>query len=173
MIRFTLSCDQGHRFDSWFASSEAFDRLSTAGHVTCAVCGSTDVSKALMAPKVHTDDAPLSSPKTAAEQAVTELRKKVEREADYVGDQFATEARAIHDGTSPERAIWGQTTPTEAKKLVQDGVPVAPLPFAPKRKRTDADFDTGGNRGIGARSPRRQQRPGHTALPPRGTAAPG
>ena len=62
------------------------------------------------------------------------LRTAVENNSDYVGDKFATEARAIHDGDAPERSIYGEAKPEEAKQLIEDGVPVLPLPFMPKGK---------------------------------------
>ena len=68
------------------------------------------------------------------ETALAELRKQVEENSEYVGMNFAAEARAIHSGASPERSIYGEARPAEAKSLIEDGVPVAPLPFAPKRK---------------------------------------
>ena len=151
MIEFTLTCDKGHRFDSWFQSASAFDKLHGAGHVTCAVCGSSDVAKALMAPRVQASRAsaetpneatpdnppskgPLSAPTNDAAKAMAELRRKVEDNSDYVGLNFAREARDIHDGTAPERPIYGEAKPDEARKLIEDGIPVTPLPFIPGRK---------------------------------------
>ena len=141
MIQFTLKCSEDHRFDSWFQSSEAFDKLHAASMVSCAICGSTDVEKAMMAPRVSDSksrgEAPvpaLTNSTNPAEQALAELRKKVEENSEYVGLNFAREARDIHDGLSPDRAIYGEAKPEEAKKLIEDGVPVAPLPFTPSRK---------------------------------------
>lgn len=136
MIRYTLICDQDHRFESWFQSSEAFDALAGAGHLSCAVCGSATVSRALMAPSVSakSSKADLSTPMSDAETSLTKLRKDVEDNSDYVGNSFADEARKMHDGDAPERAIWGETKLDDAKKLIEDGVPVMPLPFVPKRK---------------------------------------
>lgn len=140
MIRFSLKCDRGHNFDSWFQSAKAFDRLSGKRMISCAVCGSQDVEKALMAPQVHgaqdaqRSKAPLSAPPTAAEQAVVELRRKIEAKADYVGPRFAQEARDMHDGASPERAIYGEARADEALRLIEDGIPILPLPFTSRRK---------------------------------------
>lgn len=141
MIQFTLKCANDHRFDSWFQSGAAFDKLLASGMVTCAVCGSSDVGKAMMAPRVSTAEAPkapekpkLSEPASPAEQALGELRKYVEKNSDYVGKNFVSEARAIHSGDAPARPIWGEARGDEARKLVEDGVPVAPLPFTPTRK---------------------------------------
>ena len=136
MIRYALKCADGHGFDSWFQSAGAYDSLSEKGMVSCAVCGSTDVSKAIMAPRVTVkeDAAPLSAPSTPAEQALRAMRAELEKNADYVGETFATEARAIHVGYAPERPIWGQANLKEAKALVEEGVPIAPIPFGPPRK---------------------------------------
>lgn len=145
MIRFALKCADGHAFDSWFQSGEAFDKLAAAGMVTCAVCGSGEVSKTMMAPRVRPSrkaaevpkvpaKADLRAPGSDLEKAMTALRRQVESQADYVGLEFATEARAIHNGESPERAIYGEARPDEARKLMEEGVPVAPLPFLPNRK---------------------------------------
>ena len=140
MIRFSLRCDQAHRFDSWFGSSADFDRLSGSGLISCAVCGSAAVEKDLMAPAVATasgaadDQAPdLSAPASPAEQALAELRRRVEAEAEDVGRRFATEARRIHEGTARERPIIGEARPSEARALLEDGIPVAPLPWSGRR----------------------------------------
>jgi len=140
MIRYSLKCAQAHEFDSWFQSAESYDKLRAAGHVTCAMCGSPNVEKLLMAPAVRPtksaakSPAPLSQSKTDMEKALAALRAQVEANSEYVGMNFAAEARKMHDGISPERAIYGEAKPEDAKKLIEDGVPVAPLPFLPKRK---------------------------------------
>lgn len=136
MIKFTLKCEQGHSFDSWFQSASAFDRLCETGMVACAVCGSAQVEKALMAPQVQgtREDRALSAASDSAAQAIAALRRKVEANADYVGPRFAQEARDMHDGVLPERAIYGEARPEEARSLIEDGIPVAPLPFSPRRK---------------------------------------
>ncbi|MDB6182375.1 DUF1178 family protein [Paracoccus fistulariae] len=138
MIRYSLRCDKGHDFDGWFRSSDAFEGLRKAGQVACAQCGSTEVQKSLMSPSVPAKsaakDAPLSQPQNPMEAALDKLRKHVEANSDYVGLKFADEARAMHEGRSPNRAIHGEARPEEARKLIEDGVPVAPLPFAPRQK---------------------------------------
>lgn len=143
MIRYTLTCDKGHSFESWFASSGAFDSLQKAGHVACAHCGSAKVERALMAPSLRTARAAaaepepakeLSQPKSDVERELAALRKQVEENSDYVGLSFAAEARKMHEGNAPARAIYGEANTDEARKLIEDGVPVAPLPFMPRRK---------------------------------------
>lgn len=143
MIQYTLKCDSGHHTESWFKSAAAYDALEAAGHLSCAVCGSVKISKALMAPRVvaKTEDtaAPqpmLSKPDADVERAIAELRDKVEATSDYVGESFATEARAMHLGDVPERSIYGEARLDQAKELIEDGVPLMPLPFRPKQKLT-------------------------------------
>lgn len=142
MIRYTIACDEGHSFESWFQSADAFDTLSARSLVSCALCGTTKVSKALMAPTVRTTapqgvpaptDGPNGLSQTDLAERLDEMRRHIEENADYVGLSFAAEARAMHDGDVPERAIYGEARLDEARKLIEDGIPVAPLPFLPKR----------------------------------------
>jgi hypothetical protein len=132
MIKFHLKCDQDHQFESWFQSGAAFEKLVAAGMISCTTCGSTDVTKMIMAPAVNTSNS-ITAPKQT-DAALAELKKKVEANSEYVGSDFATEAREIHDGTKPERPIYGEANLQEAKKLVDDGIPVMPLPFIPRKK---------------------------------------
>lgn len=132
MIRFNLKCEQNHQFESWFQSGEAFDKLSASGLVNCATCGSTDVSKSVMAPAVSTSSE-IVAPKPPNVD-LAKLRESVEAHSDYVGPRFAKEARDMHDGITPERPIYGEANLTEARKLVEDGIPVMPLPFIPRKK---------------------------------------
>ena len=137
MIQYTLKCARDHRFDSWFQSAGAFAKLHAAGMVACAVCGTAEVAKDLMAPRVNAGGerkTPLTAPASPAEQALRALRDEVEKKSDYVGRSFASEARAMHEGDAPRRAIWGEARGDEAIKLIRDGIPVAPLPFRPTRK---------------------------------------
>lgn len=138
MIRYALRCDRGHGFDGWFRSAAGFDSLLSAGQVECSVCGSTVVTKAPMAPAVPArEDAaarPPDAPGSHAERALAEFRRHVEANSDYVGGDFVTQARAMHDGDIPRRSIHGEARLDEAKKLLEDGVPVAPLPFRSRRK---------------------------------------
>ena len=148
MIRYTLKCDKEHSFDSWFASAAAYESLQARGLVSCTICGSTAVEKALMAPAVRPArkaaaapearagaEGPLGAPQTGIEEAFAAMRQAVEAHSDYVGVNFVAEARAMHEGAKPERAIHGEARLDEAKALLDDGIPVMPLPFLPKRSR--------------------------------------
>ena len=142
MIRYALTCANDHGFESWFQSAEAFDRLAASGHLACAVCGSTEVGKTLMAPAVRPargvdapeGERPLSVPQTPVEKAIAALRRQIEENSDYVGLNCAAEARAMHEGDIHERTIVGEARADDAKRLIEDGIPVAPLPFRPARK---------------------------------------
>jgi len=146
MIRYALKCDTDHAFESWFKSAEAFDGLRASGMVECPVCGSQRIEKAIMAPRVRparkaaakpspgAPDKPLQAPASETETALAEMRRQVEKNSDYVGLSFASEARKMHVGDIPHRSIYGEARSDEAKKLLEDGVPVAPLPFLPSRK---------------------------------------
>ncbi len=138
MIRYSLTCKSDHAFDSWFQSAKAFDGLLAAGHVTCPVCGDGGVGKSLMAPMVRpgrsTASPSLRDPGTEQETALAALRAEVEAKSHYVGVNFVAEARAMHEGHLPERSIYGEARPEEAIKLLEEGIPVAPLPFMPSRK---------------------------------------
>ena len=140
MIKYALRCAAGHDFESWFRDSAAFDALLTAGQVTCSVCGDARVEKTLMAPAVtgakkkdREAEAPLSTPATPAEAALRMLREHLKKNSDYVGKEFADEARRIHVGESEQRSIWGEATAEDAKALKDEGIPVAPIPFMPRR----------------------------------------
>lgn len=132
MIRFHLKCDQNHEFESWFQSGDAFDKLTASGLINCTSCGSTAVTKSIMAPAVSTSSE-IRAPKPT-DTAIAALRAKVEANSDYVGSSFVKEARAMHDGIKPERAIYGEAKWDEAKKLFDDGIHVVPLPFIPRKK---------------------------------------
>ena len=133
--------NEAHRFNSWFGSGADYDRLSGAGLVSCAVCGSTDGREGPDGPghrRRHAAAGPeaapsLSAPASPAEQALAELRRRVEAASEDVGRRFATEARRIHEGSAPERPIIGEARPSEARALIEDGIPVAPLPWSGRR----------------------------------------
>jgi len=156
MIRYTLKCDRDHVFKSWFQSADAFEKLRSTGMASCAVCGSSTVDKTLMAPRVQpgrskaappapatvpegqheatTAPVSLSEPDSPLAKAIQRLRAEVEASSDYVGKDFVRQARAMHLGETQERAIHGEARPEDARALVEEGVPVLPLPFANRSK---------------------------------------
>ena len=143
MIIFDLKCAQGHVFEAWFASSAAFAEQQAAGLVVCPLGGSERVAKAPMAPAVgakgNAGSAATSPPSAlfsadpdtvkAMLAAAAAAQKKLLAGSESVGDRFAAEARAIHLGEADCRPIHGQASRAEAESLLDDGVPIAPLPF--------------------------------------------
>ncbi len=161
MIRYALQCKKGHAFDGWFQNSAAYDKQAKRQLVTCPTCGSAEVSKALMAPRVTTGkqkdkarrevaaraavaragsaapaEAVAAAQLTAEQKDVVELmrklRKDVEQNAEYVGPRFAEEARKIHDEDAPARGIYGEASLAEVKELHDDGIECFPLPVLPE-----------------------------------------
>lgn len=139
MIRYALACEHGHEFEGWFGSSDDYDAQSAKGLLKCPVCATRAVRKQIMAPavagtkKTAVPDLPPQM-RSMVMEAIGKVRRHVEENFDYVGDAFASEARAIHEGRSEDRGIYGEASPAEVKKLVEDGVPVAPLPPVPPKK---------------------------------------
>ena len=141
MIRYALVCGQDHEFEGWFGASADYDDQSARGLIGCPACGSLGVKKQIMAPAVagakkrgEPAQAPAGAKRQMMMEAMARVRAHVEDSFDYVGDTFAREARAIHEGKSEDRGIYGEATPAEVKGLVEDGVPVAALPPAPPKK---------------------------------------
>lgn len=155
MIHYQLRCSADHRFDGWFRDSHAFEQQAHHGLVSCPECGDTAVNRALMAPaigrRVLTVDqtgAPDPAPPAATPSApvpekvavipdavravLQRLRAEVERTSDYVGPEFADEARRIHRGESERRSIYGESTPEQAEALAEEGIQVARIPFVPR-----------------------------------------
>lgn len=138
MIRYALTCDHAHEFEGWFGSSEDYDAQSDAGQIGCPTCGSTAVTKQIMAPMVagtkrNTPDMTPAA-REVMMQAMAQVRQHVEDNFDYVGEDFADEARAIHAGKSEERGIYGEASAAEVRELAEEGVNIAPLPPAPVKK---------------------------------------
>lgn len=136
MIRYALVCAQAHEFEGWFGSSTDYDDQAARGLVSCPVCGASQVKKQIMAPAVtgtkrSASAEPTLPGRTMVMEAMGRIRKHVKDNFDYVGDAFAKEARAIHEGASEDRGIYGEAKPDEVRALQEDGITVAPLPPDP------------------------------------------
>jgi hypothetical protein len=138
VIQYSLTCQNDHTFDAWFRNAAAYDEQHKRGIVTCPLCNSTAVDKALMAPalsRASSEKVSLSigHPEHAQlREAMRMLRHKVTSEADYVGDKFADEARKIHFKEVEARGIYGEATHEEVASLVEEGVDFMPLPNLPE-----------------------------------------
>lgn len=159
MIHYQLQCASQHQFDGWFRDSAAFDGQAARGLLVCPLCGSTGVTRALMAPAVGkrrkgsnaTAEMPGAAPAAAASVVapgnaanspiavgvvpdqmramLQKMRAEVEKRCDYVGDSFATEARKMHEGEITSRPIYGEASPEQAQRLTDDGIEVAQIPW--------------------------------------------
>lgn len=141
MIRYRLICSQDHEFDAWFRDGAGYERQVKRQQVICPHCGDVDVTKAMMAPGIakssNTDKFAEAKAHEVARRiltAVGKLRDNVEQEFDYVGDQFADEARAIHYGDADERGIYGEASDDDAAELEEEGIEFFRLPNRPQRR---------------------------------------
>jgi len=161
MIRYSLACERGHEFESWFANSSAYDKQAKRGLVACPMCGSTKVEKAIMAPRLARNDTTIDVPAPAPAPAVPpaapapqgtepvamispqerelrtklkELRDHLVKNADNVGRKFPEQARKMHYGEIEHRSIYGEASPQEAKELHEEGIEVHPLPILPDER---------------------------------------
>ncbi|MGH6992484.1 MAG: DUF1178 family protein [Caulobacteraceae bacterium] len=138
MIRYALRCEQAHEFEGWFSASQDFEDQRDGGLLCCPLCGSKSVAKQIMAPAVASRREPQAASEVGRSkmmmEAMHKVRRHVEETFDYVGGRFAAEARLIHQGKAEERGIYGEATSKEVKSLVEEGVPVAPLPPEPPKK---------------------------------------
>lgn len=130
MIKYALRCFVEHEFEAWFSNSDAYDKQAADGLIECPFCGSKSVSKAIMAPAVKTRKGEMTVPAEMRQMAemLHQMRQAVESQCDYVGANFASEARDMHEGVTPERPIYGEATPSEVKALKDEGIPVMALP---------------------------------------------
>ena len=137
MIRFSLSCEADHEFDGWFRDGADFDMQKKRGFVACPICNSGKVEKSLMAPAISTSRGKekvalaVSQEQRRLMGKLREMAQKVRENADYVGENFAEEARKIHFGETDARGIYGEATPDEARGLAEDGVAFMPIPVFP------------------------------------------
>jgi hypothetical protein len=137
MIKYELKCRGcDHQFEGWFADSAAYDDQAGAGIIMCPLCSSADVGKAIMAPNVaiRRDGGQLSKAQMAAEvrRMFMDIRRQVEDNCDYVGTEFADEARKIHYGEADDRGIYGEATQDEAEELKDEGIDVVAIPWVPR-----------------------------------------
>lgn len=155
MIHYNLRCERDHTFESWFQSSSAYESQERRKLISCPVCGSDKVERAIMAPKVVSKksrerEVPVSAPAASTEVAapaaaaplmmaqerelrakLKELRDHIVKNADNVGERFPNEARKMHYGDIEHRPIYGEASPDEARSLIEEGIEVSPLPVLP------------------------------------------
>ncbi len=144
MIKFSLSCDKNHIFDSWFESNKAFETLNSKGLLTCPMCDSTQINKNIMAPNIvakeksttkecmaleKTKKIDLQEPLSKYEETLQKMKKEIEKNSEYVGKKFVEQARLMYQSDTKKKSIHGEASLKEAKELVDEGIPVLPLPW--------------------------------------------
>ena len=133
MIKYTLTCNKGHQFESWFSNSKSFEKLKKEGLLECAICSSKEIEKSLMAPRITSNSSKkketLISAQSALEKEIKTLKNKIKKTATDVGENFPSEARAMHYGEKENKPIIGKTTLEEARELAEEGIPFVPLPW--------------------------------------------
>jgi hypothetical protein len=136
MIKYLLRCAHDHEFEGWFGSMADYDSQAADGLLECPFCGTAEVGKAIMAPRISSG-AEATSPamREAFGRAMRRARDYVEKHYDYVGERFPEEARRIHYGESDARRIYGEATGAEVRELISEGVAVSPVPGAPAQDR--------------------------------------
>ena len=140
MIKYNLECSCGEQFESWFQSSQEYEKLSKKNLISCYACGSTkDVKKSLMAPNVALSkrNALKNGDQkkefyTNVKKRLKDLREYVEKNAEYVGDKFVSEVRSIHYDNKKKRSIYGTASQKETKDLIDEGIEVSTIPWLPK-----------------------------------------
>jgi hypothetical protein len=155
MLRYSLICQDGHEFEGWFRDSAAYETQASRGLLSCALCGSDKVGKAVMAPAIARRDRDVAAPPPATvgsdaataaapelldpqaeglRQMVRALRAHVEANAQDVGEDFVQTARDMHDGLVEARPIYGVAAPEEVAALHEDGIEALPLPVLPDER---------------------------------------
>lgn len=132
---FDLKCTQTHVFEAWFGSSTDYEDQRARGLLSCPICGDVNIAKAVMAPNIpakgnRVPATPAAAPDPKALMAaLAQVQAKMLEGSQWVGMSFADKARAMHAGEEATAPIHGQASLAEAKALIEDGVPVAPLPL--------------------------------------------
>ncbi len=150
MIKYSLACENGHPFESWFSDSASYDMQAKRGFVACPVCNSVRVSKQIMAPRVVTSERKAEAPPVPAPPAaqaveavfdgdapamremVRAFRSFVVANTEDVGKNFAEESRKIHYGEAEGRAIRGEASGEDVRDLLEEGIQIMPVPILPE-----------------------------------------
>ena len=141
MIKYEMKCSNNHRFEAWFRDSDSCDHQARHNEVDCPFCGDTQVSKAIMAPRIAKgrrsgsgeaqDKAREQAMAAAVIENIRKLRRHVEENCENVGNDFAEEARKIHYGEAERRDIYGQTSEEESRALSDEGIEFSRIPWLP------------------------------------------
>ena len=150
MIKYSLkcfedNCNKSEPFDGWFQNSASFEKQIDAGYISCPYCGSLNIKKNLMSPSVkstkeintdiisknvkHNEFNKKKNKQIDMMVILRNLKKEIKKNAEFVGKNFAKEAKAIHEGKSKERAIYGQANAKDLEELKSKNIDVINVPW--------------------------------------------
>ena len=138
MIKYLLKCNNDHEFESWFSNSEEFEKLNKKQLLECIFCSSKNISKSIMAPmisskkniekKIHITNKGYKYKKNK----LLQIRKFIEKNFEYVGEDFSRKVREVYYDKKNNRAIYGTTTLEERKELAEEGIDLFSIPWVNK-----------------------------------------
>ena len=137
MIKYNLSCQNGHEFESWFSNSEEFDKLNKKKLLECIYCSSKKINKSIMAPMVSTKNKDeqvefISNDFKNERNNLLKLRRYIEKNFDYVGKDFSKKVREVYYDKRNKKTIYGTATPEERKELSDEGIDILSIPWISK-----------------------------------------
>ena len=136
MIKYILRCKNIHEFESWFSDSNEFDKLKKKNLISCIICGSQDIEKSIMSPRIINN----SNNKNQLEEKkysrikkdLSKLRQFIETNFENVGDKFHSRVRSVYYDKKKNKNIYGTTTEEERKDLEEEGIPISTVPWVEK-----------------------------------------
>jgi|TARA_B110001452_G_C15204805_1_gene417961 hypothetical protein len=137
MIKYNLICKKNHEFESWFASSDEFDKLNKKNLLECIYCSSKKIKKSIMAPMVSNIKSTLDNQKnnqkiTTQKNKLIKLREFVEKNFEFVGDKFSKQVREVYYDKKNKKSIYGTTTSEEREELAEEGIDLISIPWVDK-----------------------------------------
>ena len=138
MIKYNLKCNNNHEFESWFLDSEEFEKLNKKNFLECIYCSSKRVSKSIMAPMIYKRNKKNNNLNLNnkilidKKKQLLELRKFIEKNFEYVGNNFSKKVREIYYDKNSKKMIYGTSTPKERKELAEEGIDLLTIPWIQK-----------------------------------------
>ena len=139
MIKYNLKCNNDHEFESWFSDSKEFERLKTRKLLECIYCNSKKIKKSIMAPMISVSKNNDVNKFQINEKILQKQRNKliklrnfIEKNFEYVGEDFSKKVREIYYDKKNKKMIYGITSPEERKELKEEGIDLLSLPWIDK-----------------------------------------
>ena len=134
MIKYNLKCKNKHEFESWFSDSKEFEKLRSKNMIECSFCKTKSVTKSIMSPRIATKEEKAKNKESLKEiekirKDLLKMRKFVEKNFEYVGNQFPREVRNIYYDKRKNKNIYGNATPEETQELSEEGIELTTIPW--------------------------------------------